>query len=122
MTGTHLATALSQTLPDGRVVVDPDVLVGFSRDGAAFATAGAPLAMVRAQSVDDVVSTLWFATAHRVPVVPRGAGTGLAGGANAVDDRTTVRAVERLTRMGLDEDHRRAAAPAVRRRRRRRRG
>jgi glycolate oxidase len=81
----ELAVALQDALPDGRVVVDPDVLVAFSRDRAAFPPAGAPLALVRARDVEDVVATLRFATAHSVPVVPRGAGTGLAGGANAVD-------------------------------------
>ena len=33
--------------------------------------------------VDDVQETLRFASEHRMPVVPRGAGTGLAGGAIA---------------------------------------
>jgi glycolate oxidase len=80
-----LAAALQDALPDGCVVVDPDVLVAFSRDRTTFSPAGAPLALVRARAVDDVVATLRFASAHGVPVVPRGAGTGLAGGANAVD-------------------------------------
>ncbi len=79
------ATELTRALPEGRVVVDPQVLVAFSRDRAAFPAAGAPLALVRAREIDDVVTTLRFASAHGLPVVPRGAGTGLAGGANAVD-------------------------------------
>lgn len=44
---------------------------------------GLPLAVVRASTVDDVRTTLRLAHQHRVPVVPRGAGTGLAGGAVA---------------------------------------
>ncbi|NAZ82764.1 FAD-binding protein [Kineococcus sp. R8] len=42
-----------------------------------------PDGVVRATSVADVVDTLRWASAHRVPVVPRGAGSGLAAGASA---------------------------------------
>lgn len=42
-----------------------------------------PDGVVVAQCVDDVVEALRLAQAHRVPVVPRGAGTGLAAGASA---------------------------------------
>lgn len=42
-----------------------------------------PDGVVIAQGVDDVVEALRLAQAHRVPVVPRGAGTGLAAGASA---------------------------------------
>jgi len=45
--------------------------------------ASLPDAVVRARSVEDVVHTMRWATAHRVPVVPRGAGSGLAAGASA---------------------------------------
>jgi glycolate oxidase len=44
---------------------------------------GAPLALVRARSIEDVQATMRIATLHRIPVVPRGAGTGLAGAATA---------------------------------------
>ena len=39
-----------------------------------------PLAVVTARTIDDVQATLRFANEHGIPVVPRGAGTGLAGG------------------------------------------
>lgn len=42
-----------------------------------------PDAVVRATTVEEVVETLRWATASRTPVVPRGAGTGLAGGSSA---------------------------------------
>ncbi|HEX9297582.1 MAG TPA: FAD-linked oxidase C-terminal domain-containing protein [Polyangiaceae bacterium] len=70
---------------DERVVLDPDVLASFCRDQAPLAPAGTPAALVRARSADDVVTTLRFANERRIPVVTRAAGTGLAGGANAVD-------------------------------------
>ncbi|GAB3273316.1 FAD-linked oxidase C-terminal domain-containing protein [Sinomonas notoginsengisoli] len=42
-----------------------------------------PDAVVHAESVEDVVQALRLAHEHRLPVVPRGAGTGLAGGSSA---------------------------------------
>ncbi len=77
--------ALLARLATGRVVTDPDVMDQFRHDRALTATAGKPIAVVRAQSIDDVVTTLQVASEHAVPVVTRGAGTGLAGGANAID-------------------------------------
>src|SRR5580658_7861316 len=44
---------------------------------------GTPLALVTARTIADVQATLRFATRHGLPVVTRGAGTGLAGAATA---------------------------------------
>ncbi|MFW0874069.1 FAD-binding oxidoreductase [Rhodococcoides corynebacterioides] len=67
------------------VVTDPDILVSYRQDWARDPDAGTPLAVVRARSTDDVAAVMRWATAHSVPVVPRGAGSGLSGGATAVD-------------------------------------
>nr|WP_221475399.1 FAD-linked oxidase C-terminal domain-containing protein [Sphaerisporangium rubeum] len=75
---------LVAALPAGRVLTDPDVAGAYARDQT-FLPPGTPLCAVVAESRDDVVTTLRWATEHRVPVVPRGAGTGLAGGATAVE-------------------------------------
>jgi glycolate oxidase len=71
-----------KSLPDGRVLTDPDVADSYARDRT-FVEPGKPLGVVLAASRDDVVTTLRWASEHRVPVVPRGAGTGLAGAATA---------------------------------------
>ena len=71
------------------MLTDPDVAASYARDQT-FLTPGTPLCVVAAQTVDDVVATMRWATEHRVPVVPRGAGTGLAGGATAVDGCVTL--------------------------------
>ncbi|KJL22602.1 putative FAD-linked oxidoreductase [Microbacterium oxydans] len=52
-------------------------------DRSGHAAAGRPLAVIHAESVEHVQQTMRIATATRTPVVVRGAGTGLAGGANA---------------------------------------
>ena len=74
---------LTDSLPDGTVIVDADVAAAYSRDRTDVLAAGAPLAVVSARSTDDVARAMAWAHAHDVPVVTRGAGTGLSGGATA---------------------------------------
>ncbi|MEV0622115.1 FAD-linked oxidase C-terminal domain-containing protein [Nonomuraea sp. NPDC050404] len=79
----ELIDRLAAELPDGRVISDPDVIDSYRQDRLPL-PAGQPLGVVCAKETADVVATLRWASAHRVPVVPRGAGTGLVGGAAAV--------------------------------------
>lgn len=76
---------LQAALPEGRLVTDADILEGHRKDQAGLVPAGRPAALVRPQSTAEVQTILRVANRHHVPVVPRGAGTGLAGGANALD-------------------------------------
>jgi glycolate oxidase len=84
------------------VIDESDALIAYSRDQCVLAEAGKPVAAVLATSTDDVISTIRLAAEHGVPVVARGAGTGLAGGANALDGCVVLV----LSRMGriLDLD------------------
>ncbi|HEX5534907.1 MAG TPA: FAD-linked oxidase C-terminal domain-containing protein [Actinomycetales bacterium] len=82
-------------LTDGALVTDPDVLAGYARDRDPWSPAGTPSALVRAADSGDVVAVMKWAAAQRVPVVPRGAGSGLAGAANAVDG-CVVLSLERM--------------------------
>jgi glycolate oxidase len=70
--------ALAAGLPVGALVTDPDVVAGYRQDHAPSQDAGRPLAVVRATCTEDVQAALRWACAHRVPVVPRGAGSGLS--------------------------------------------
>jgi glycolate oxidase len=83
--GAPVAAALQRLLPDTALVTDGDVLAGLSHDEAEWADVGRAAAAVRARSVADVQAVVRACAELRVPVVPRGAGTGLSGGANAVD-------------------------------------
>src|SRR5215472_2387906 len=81
----QLIAALSRALPSDRLVTDPDVLAAMSHDDAEWAEVGRAAAGVRARSEAEVQQVVRACAELGVPVVPRGAGTGLAGGANAVD-------------------------------------
>ena len=60
-------------------------MASYRQDRAADPDAGTPMAVVRPRRTEEVQAVLRWATAHRIPVVPRGAGTGLSGGATALD-------------------------------------
>lgn len=100
---------------DGDVVTDARTLANYRHDEACAASTGEPLCVARARSVADIVATVRWATRHRVPVVPRGAGTGLAGGANA-SDGCVVLSLDRMTaiREVSVDDHLAQVEPGVR--------
>ncbi len=62
-----------------------------------------PDGVVRATSIDDVVATLRYASEHRIPVVTRGAGSGLAGGASADQGQIVLDVSPMNTILVLDE-------------------
>ena len=76
---------LADRLTDSRLVTEPDVMDAYRRDQAHLVEPGQPLAVLLAGSTEDISTALAWANRHDVPVVPRGAGTGLAGGAAASD-------------------------------------
>ncbi|MFW3172202.1 FAD-binding oxidoreductase [Geodermatophilus sp. CPCC 206100] len=100
---------LTDALPEGVVVTDAARLDRYRHDWTRAAEAGQPVAAVRAESAAHVQVALRWASAHRVPVVPRGAGTGLAGGATAVDGCVVV-STERMTAIEVDRGTRTAVA------------
>ena len=104
----HLQTAVAElvaALPAGVVATSPETLEKYRFDWTHHATAGMPLAAVRAEDAGQVQQTLRWATRHRIPVVPRGAGTGLSGGALAVDGGIVL-STERMRGVEVDVDSR----------------
>lgn len=65
--------------------VDPAELAASRADKSGWVAEGTPLAIVHATTVEHVQATLRIASEWRVPVITRGAGTGLAGGACGTD-------------------------------------
>jgi glycolate oxidase len=95
---TQIIEALRAALSPDSLVTDEGMLDGYAHDDAEWAPYGRPAAVVLASSVADVVATVRTARALRVPVVPRGAGSGLSGGANATAG-CIVLSLERMTRV-----------------------
>ncbi|WKK14473.1 FAD-linked oxidase C-terminal domain-containing protein [Rhodococcus ruber] len=92
---------LADQLPDGALITDPDLLAGYRQDWARDPDAAVPRAVVRATRTADVQTTLRWASTHRVPVVPRGAGTSLSGGAGGVPGGIVL-STERMRAVDVD--------------------
>ena len=100
-----LIESLSRELPADRLVIDPDVLAAMSHDDAEWAPVGKAVAGVRARSEAEVSHVVRVCAEFGAPVVPRGAGTGLSGGANATDG-SVVLDVSRMDQvLEVDRDN-----------------
>jgi glycolate oxidase len=115
-------SSLQDLLPADRLTDDPAVLASYVHDEAEWATFGAPVALVRPRTTAEVQAVVLACVRTGTPLVTRGAGTGLSGGANAVDGCvvlstekmtaiTEINSVERLAvvQPGVVNDHLRAA-------------
>jgi len=77
--GADIAASLRAIVPDG-VVADAASLAAFDGD-ALGAYRQKPLVTVLPRNAEEVAAVLAYANYHGVPIVPRGAGTSLSGGA-----------------------------------------
>ncbi len=87
-------------LPGRQWSTDRDVIAAHRLDRSGWEPDGQPLGVAFAESVADVRSVLRVANSARIPVVVRGAGTGLSGGAAA----TAGSVVLDLTRLNRIRD------------------
>ena len=91
--------ALSAALgPDATLISDPDITASYSRDQAPFAVSAPPLAVLLAKNAQEISRALHFANENKIPVVTRGAGSGLSGGANS-DEQTLVISLEKMNQI-----------------------
>ncbi len=103
---------LMAALPDGRVITDPDIVEGYRRDQTSAVAPGKPLCVVSARGTGEVAATMRWASEHGVPVVPRGGGTSLAGGAAAVDGCVILSLARMNAILELDPANEMAVAEA----------
>ncbi len=82
---TELVDRLRAELGHSAVITDTDVTESYSRDMMPLAPHGTPLAVVMPTDTEGVQATVRACAAAGVPIVPRGAGSGLTGAANAID-------------------------------------
>ncbi len=98
--------------PGSRVITDPDLMDAYRRDQTPAVKPGQPRCVVVASSTDQVAGVLAWAQRHRVPVVPRGGGTSLAGGATASDGCVVLSVAGMTTIRELDPANEFAVAEA----------
>jgi glycolate oxidase subunit GlcD len=96
-----LATRLRAIVGDSGVITDESRLLVYESD-ALTAYRRRPIAVVLPRGTEEVAEVMRLARAARLPVVPRGAGTGLSGGALPLEP-SIVLGTTRMTEI-LDVD------------------
>jgi glycolate oxidase len=98
-----METALQQLVAilGDAVSTDPASCENYRFDWSRDPTAGIPIAVVRPRNAPEVRAAIRWAAEHRVPVVPRGAGSGLSGGASAVSGGIVL-SLERMRSIEID--------------------
>jgi glycolate oxidase len=86
---------LSAVLP-GKTSVEPEDLICYGFDASGLGAR--PSAVVWPQEVEDVVAVMKFSYANNVAVIPRGAGSGMTGGA-VPSNGAIVMSLERMNRI-----------------------
>src|SRR6476620_3267139 len=98
-----METALQQlvALLGDAVRTDPVSCENYRFDWSRDPTAGVPIAVVRPSNSSEVGAAIRWAAEHRIPVVPRGAGSGLSGGSSAVSGGIVI-SLERMRSVEID--------------------
>ena len=110
----QVASALRERLPDGRVLSDPEDTRPYECDGLA-AYRQLPLIVTLPSSEAEVLAIMNVCRELGVPIVPRGAGTGLSGGALPIADGVVI-STARMNRIERVDAYSRTAVvqPGVR--------
>tara|TARA_A100001015_G_scaffold113074_1_gene125631 strand:+ start:20844 stop:22211 length:1368 start_codon:yes stop_codon:yes gene_type:complete len=77
---------LIDILPKDSIEFNSEILKNFSQDRAIIEPYGNAIALVMPKSKQEILSVVKIANKFKIPIVPRGAGTGLTGGSNAIDN------------------------------------
>lgn len=81
---------LRAALPDLRLLTDPAETEAYRWDETEYLHPGRPLGVAFPSSTAEVATIVGLAAKHQTGIVPRGAGSGLSGGAIAVEGALTL--------------------------------
>jgi len=111
MTQVDLTNALNNIVGSDAVIVNEEELLVYECDAYTLQK-NLPTAVVLPQNTDEVVAIVKLCNQQNIPIIPRGAGTGLSGAVLAVDGGVMIA----LTRMNkvlyIDPRNRRALVEA----------
>ena len=85
-----LVEAIRTRIPGLRMLTDETDRESYRLDETAYLQAGLPGAVVLPTETAEVAAVVRLAGEFGVPIVPRGAGTGLSGGAAGIEDGLTI--------------------------------
>lgn len=109
-----VAAALTKALGPDVVSTDPVLRDQVGHDRSSH-TWEPPLAVVQPRSTEQVAAAVRICAEHTVPVVPRGAGTGLEGGANTTAASVSVdlSTMDQILEVAADDMYARVEAGVV---------
>ena len=85
-----LVDAIHSRLPDLRLLTDAIDRESYRSDETAYLHAGLPRAVALPTTAEQVAELVRICAEQRVPIVPRGAGSGLSGGSAGIDGALTI--------------------------------
>lgn len=91
------------------VLTDPASTQAYRYDWSRWPGAGLPGVVVRPRTAAQVQGAVRWAARHGIPVVARGAGSGLAGASSGIEDGLTI-SLERMTAIEVDPNTRTVVA------------
>ena len=97
--------ALTRELGANRVLRGPEAVAPYARDESGLGVYP-PDAAVRCRSRAEVELVLRFAAAHKIPVTPRGTGSGMTGGALPIRGGIVLSTEEMKRIVSIDTDDR----------------
>jgi len=100
-----LLAALREIVGAGGLLARPEDLLVYEADGLTVHGAK-PAAVVLPRDKTEVVRVVRACRAHGAPFVPRGAGTGLSGGAIALDDGVVIECSRMNRMLRIDPENR----------------
>ncbi|MDA3017930.1 MAG: FAD-binding protein [Actinomycetota bacterium] len=99
----HLG-GLSAALGDNASLIsDPEITATYSKDQAPFAAHQPAALVLLAKSTEEVSQAVAYANTYGIPVVARGAGSGLSGGANATSSSLVISLEKMNSIIDIDE-------------------
>jgi glycolate oxidase len=97
--------AVRSALPELRLLEDEADRESYRNDETAYLKAGLPLAVALPTETAEVAALVKLAAEHRIPIVPRGAGSGLSGGAAGIEGGLTIALTKMDAVLEIDREN-----------------
>jgi glycolate oxidase len=99
----HLSGLRAALGEKASLISDPEITASYSKDQAPFAAHEPAALVLLAKSTEEVSQAVAYAHAHNIPVIARGAGSGLSGGANATSTSLVISLEKMNSIIEIDE-------------------
>jgi len=103
-TNTEIIGAMKKIIEPERVLSDKEDLITYAYDGTPNLS-GAPAVIIQPVSTDEISEVLRWSYKNKVPVVPRGSGTGLSGGSVPIQGGIVISTVRMDNILEIDEEN-----------------